>query len=171
MSEKNTDTKTDTKTNIKTVRILLVGYKSSGKTTYIKRLYDGDFHKQSQPTYNIGIYKFPNFDQQNIDVVLLDTSGEEKEFNNQIQSLGMIDGIICFKTYPTQKVHYMTQVAHQYSGVPIVYVSSFCDQPPHIDFRYVDYSKIEFPFYEISSKSCYQLAKPIHVILNKLQII
>ena len=152
----------------KSVRILLVGYKSSGKTAFVKRLYDGDFHQQLQSTYNMGIYKFSNFDQKNVDVVLLDMPGDEEEFLKQIHEVGIINGIICFKTYLTQKVHCMKQVVQMCPDVPIIYVTSFRDQPPYVDFRYVDRNEIELPFYEISSKSCYQLAKPIYEILKQI---
>jgi len=77
------------------------------------------------------------------------------------------DGIICFKSYPTEKVKLCDDFLLNNPDLPIVYVSSFSDTK-QIDYNNIDRKKLELPFYEISSKSNYNQDKAIIYLLQKL---
>lgn len=161
---------------IRTFKIALVGDGGVGKTTYLKRLVDGEFEKRYIPTIGAEIYDM-ELHPPTTRFQIWDTAGQEKysgERTNYYKNAAA--AIIMFDT--TSLVSYKNvekwynDIREVSPNIPIVLVGNKCDSRD----RKVSADRITFhrkhnlAYFDISAKSNYNFDKPFVMLDNILNV-
>jgi len=157
--------------------VILLGQEKVGKTTYIKKLLHGNFETDYVPTVESNVFEIKG-DTGTYNI--WDTSGKSEYYDNlDIGFHIYADFAIIMFDYTNNSSlifakNMYNNIQQIYNNIPVVLCGNKCeDKGKCIDNRYISKLVSELDnvihFYPISTKTSYQLNKPIDALDRYLQ--
>ncbi len=164
-------------------KLVLIGDKETGKTTYIKRLLTGNFTNKYTATLGLEVHPIEfNTNEGNYAFNSWDLAGDEKyEGTDRDGYYSKADACIAFYTKDSDNEKTDKQVKKLLELNPnakLVIVWSKCDLPEECEFVEKKMKSLDGPkyikrgflvnVYQMSARSCYNYEKPLLDLLQKL---
>lgn len=128
-------------------KIIVIGEKSCGKTSYIKRLITGDYPLNYEPTHAVEVYDFKHKNRQ---YKLWDCAGDESGLGTGYW-VGAKAAILCFEDPATIPL-YLERILECCQNIPIVTICMKCDD------------EIKGKYLCTSARYCQNLYKPFDIL-------
>ena len=161
------------------IKIVLCGSSGVGKTTFLKRVADGEFEKKYNATVGVEV-KSLKLDtitgvknDSKVKLSIWDTAGQEKYDNSRKGYYSDAHAFIVMFDYTSKNSYfaaygYCAEIRSVNKDAPIVIVGTKCEQGHIVKLskKKFDFGKISFC--DISSKTLYGINKPFNDILKML---
>lgn len=164
----------------KNKKIVLIGDGGVGKTNYLNRLQTGNFENKYIATMGVEINPLDYWETNNPNYIfnMWDCAGQEKYgFNKQYWKDA--DGVIVMFDLTSRlsfkNIHYWIEnINNIVPNIPIIICGNKIDvnkkyiKIKEKDIETLKYQYPEYPFFNISAKSCYNIEDPILSLREKL---
>ena len=146
-------------------KIMLVGDGGVGKTAFIRRYITGNFEKKYEPTDETEVVPV-HFETSKGHIIfdVLDTSGiQPNDYFKEVQAAIIMFSLTSRISYNNVPIWY-SLIRDVFPDIPVVLCGNKADVVDHHNFVINEI----FDYYEISSKTGYNLDKPFSYILRQL---
>lgn len=166
----------------KSKKIVLIGDGGVGKTSYVSRLRTGSFERKYIPTMGVEVHPLDYWETNNLNDIfnIWDFAGQEKYGGCKEGYWKCASGAIVMfdvtSKLSCKGLHYWIEnLNNTVPDIPIVICGNKVDikyssKIKKTDIENLKYQYPEYPFFKISTKSCYNIEKPIQFLREKLSL-